>query len=353
MPVRRTNRSILRGLVPLAIAAAAVYFAPYAFGLFTLSLLTNAVIASIAILGLNVLFGYTGQISIGHAAFLGIGAYASAVLVDRSGWSYAFAVPVAMVGAFAVGLLVAVPALRLKGLYLALLTLALGAVFPGVVRGLDGLTTGDKGMFGVGWRAPEWTGLYGPDGQVIWMFWVSGACLVMACLVISNVLRSPIGRSLVAVRDHELAAASVGISVTRTKAMAFAVAGCLGALAGGLTAASVGVLTPAQFGLLQSIELLVAVVVGGLASVRGSVIGGAFYVFVPYYASDLFSGAVAGLVFAVAILLTLFLAPRGINGLVDSALARVKRAVGLGRGALGSSSQQTASGGSNHRRETS
>ncbi len=313
-----------RRLPAVLCACLLIYFAPYLLGSFALALLTNVLIAAIAVLGLNVLFGYTGQISIGHAAFLGIGAYTSAVLVERAGFPYPVAIGCAMAAAFLVGMVVAVPALRLKGLYLALLTLALGAVFPGVVRGLAVVTNGDLGMFGVQWRAPGWTGLYGPDGQVIWMFWVSGLCLLVCCVLIANTMASAVGRSLVAVRDNDLAAASAGISVARTKALAFAVAGALGALAGGLSAASVGVLTPGQFGLLQSIELIVAVVVGGVASVRGSVLGGVFYVVVPYYAAEFFSGAFAGVVFAVAIIVVLFFAPHGIDGLLVSVGRRLR-----------------------------
>ncbi|GAA1511715.1 branched-chain amino acid ABC transporter permease [Nocardioides humi] len=322
---RGSLRRVPVGTVLAVVAGlAAVYFVPYVVSGSMLALMLSAVIAAIAILGLNLLFGYCGQISIGHAAFLGIGAYVSAVLVIESGWSYPVAVPVSMLVAFAVGATVSIPALRLKGLYLALLTLAVGVTFPSVVRRLEGITQGDRGMFGVQWRAPSWTGLVGFEGQIIWMFWTAGACLVLSCLVVHNIVSSRIGRSLVAIRDHEVAAASAGVPIARTKAMAFGTAGAFGALAGGLTAASVGVITPSQFGLLQSIELLVAVVVGGAASIRGSLYGGAFYVFIPYYASEVASGELAQAVFAVSILIALFVAPRGVDGLAVDLLRRVR-----------------------------
>lgn len=321
---RLGDRGVVRALIFSAIGLVVVYFIPFVVGGSMLALLLNAVVASIAVLGLNLLFGYCGQISIGQAAFLGIGAYVSAILVVDAGWSYPLATLVSMVAAFVVGVVVSIPALRLKGLYLALLTLAVGVVFPSVVRRLEHFTQGDRGMFGVQWRAPSWTGLVGFEGQLIWVFWVAGACLVAACLLMHNLMSSRVGRSLVAIRDNEVAAASAGIPIARTKALAFGVAGALGALAGGLTAASVGVIMPMQFGLLQSIELLVAVVVGGVASIRGSLFGGAFYVFVPYYASELASGELAGAVFALAILVAIFVAPRGIDGLLVDGWRRLR-----------------------------
>jgi branched-chain amino acid transport system permease protein len=322
-PRRMSMARVPSSLIWAVLGLVVVYYVPFAIGGSMLTLLLNSIIAAVAVLGLNVLFGYCGQISIGHAAFLGIGAYTSAILVSDSGLSYPLAILVSMGGAFAVGATVSIPALRLQGLYLALLTLAVGVVFPSIVRRFESITEGDRGMFGVQWKVPAWTGLVGFEGQTIWVFWMSGACLVLACVLVHNMVSSRVGRSLIAIRDHDLAAASAGIPIARTKAMAFGVAGALGALAGGLTAASVGVVTPGQFGLLQSIELLVAVVVGGVASIRGSIYGGLFYVFVPYYASEVTSGELAGAVFAVAIVLALFVAPRGIDGLAVDLWRRV------------------------------
>jgi branched-chain amino acid transport system permease protein len=118
------------------------------------------------------------------------------------------------------------------------------------------------------------------------------------------------------VRDHETAAAAVGIRVSTVKALTFAVAGALGALGGALIVTSIGVITPSQFGLLQSIELLVATVVGGAATLRGSIIGGAVYVYLPYYTSQVVSGPLAGVIFGVAIIVAVFVAPDGLDGLL-------------------------------------
>lgn len=225
-----------------------------------------------------------------------------------------------MVMAFVVGLIVSIPASRLKGLYLALVTIAVGAVFPGLLRRFSSLTNGDNGVFNLQWQPPSWTGLYGLDGQQIWGFWVSGGCLVVACLVAHNLISSRVGRSLLAVRDHEVAAAATGVRVTTVKALSFAVAGALGALGGALATASIGVITPGQFGLEQSIELLVAMVIGGAATLRGSIIGGAVYVYVPYYTSQVFSGPVSGVLFGAAIIVAVFLTPNGIDGLLVRAV---------------------------------
>ncbi len=330
---QRRDRRFL-GVLALTVAGlAAVYLAPFVVDTYALVLLTSFTTAAIAIAGLNILFGYAGQISIGHAAFLGVGAYTAAILVDRYGWPYPLAILVAMALAFVLGYLLSIPALRLAGLYLALLTLAIGVVFTCVVRRLSDLTNGDRGMFGVEWDPPAWTGLYGFEGQTIWVFWVSGLCLLIVCVLLYNVATSRVGRSLIAVRDHHLAAASLGVPVARVKAMAFAVAGMLGALAGALTAASVGVLTPDQFGVVRSVELIVAVVVGGVASIRGSLIGALFYVFMPYYASEITSSALSGFIFAVAIVVALFVAPRGVDGALADLVSALRGTIARRRGA--------------------
>jgi branched-chain amino acid transport system permease protein len=303
-------------LAVAVVGLALVYYLPYVVPSFQLILLTSAAAAAIAIMGLNLLFGYTGQISVGHAAFLGLGAYGTGVLVSKYHWSYVPAMAVSVLLAFVVGLLISAPALRLRGLYLALVTLAVGVSFPGLLLRFANLTNGDLGIFNVQWQAPSFTGLYGLDGQEIWGFWLSGGCLVLAGLLVHNLLSSRVGRSLIAVRDHEVAAAAAGIRVTTVKALTFAVAGSLGALGGALTVASIGVISPSQFGLEQSIELLVAMVVGGAATLRGSIIGGAVYVYLPYYTSQLVSGPVAGVVFGAAIIVAVFVAPDGLDGLL-------------------------------------
>ncbi len=325
LPIRSSWLARVRRTAPWSVGAAViglvvVYYVPYVVPAYQLALLASAAAAAVAILGLNILFGYTGQISVGHAAFFGLGAYGAGILVSRFGWPYPLSILASMVMAFVVGLIVSIPASRLKGLYLALVTIAVGAVFPGLLRRFSSLTNGDNGVFNLQWQPPSWTGLYGLDGQQIWGFWVSGGCLVVACLVAHNLISSRVGRSLLAVRDHEVAAAATGVRVTTVKALSFAVAGALGALGGALATASIGVITPGQFGLEQSIELLVAMVIGGAATLRGSIIGGAVYVYVPYYTSQVFSGPVSGVLFGAAIIVAVFLTPNGIDGLLVRAV---------------------------------
>lgn len=328
-PARRARgRSVpsptWRALLYGALGVLAIYLTPFVADAFMLRMLATALIAAIALLGLNVLFGYAGQISVGHAAFLGLGAYVAAIFVQRTHLSYAAAIPAAMAVSFVVGIVVSAPALRVRGLYLAMVTVATGVVFPGVVRRFSSLTNGDLGMLQVQWNAPAWTGLFGVEGQIIWMFYVSGACLVVASLLAWNLAHSRIGRSMIALRDSEAAATSVGIPLVVTKSIAFGVAATLAALAGGLYAATVGIITPTQFGLLQSIELLVALLIGGVASIRGSLIGGFAYAFVPYYCARFASGDLAGAIFAVIILVFLYVAPRGICGLIDDVMDRTR-----------------------------
>ena len=310
-------------LVKAVLGLLVIYFVPFVIADYQLVLMTSAAGAAIAILGLNLLFGYTGQISVGHAAFFGIGAYGVGIVVSRYGWSYPVGMLLSMVVAFAAGLIVSVPASRLKGLYLALVTIAVGAVFPALIRRFSSFTNGDNGIFNLQWQPPGWTGLYGLPGQQIWAFWVSGVCLVVACLLMHNLVNSRVGRALRAVRDNEVAAASAGIPVATFKALSFATAGALGAFGGALATASLGVVTPAQFGLLQSIEFLVAMVIGGAATIRGSIIGGLVQAYLAYYTSQLVSGPISGVIFGGAIIVAVFIAPEGIDGL----LVRCRRAV--------------------------
>lgn len=318
-------------LVATVLGLLGVYLVPFVVADYQLVLMTGAAGAAIAILGLNLLFGFTGQISVGHAAFFGVGAYGAGVLVSRYSWPYPAAMALSMVIAFVVGLVVSVPASRLKGLYLALVTLAVGAVFPALVRRFSSFTNGDNGIFNLQWQPPEWTGLYGLQGQQTWAFWVSGVCLVVACLVVHNLVHSRVGRSLLAVRDNEVAASSAGVRVARVKALSFATAGALGAFGGALATASLGVVTPAQFGLLQSIEFLVAMVIGGVATVRGSIIGGAIQIYLVYYTSQLFSGPISGVIFGGAIIAAVFMAPDGIDGLLVRGWRAVVGGFGGGR----------------------
>ena len=265
-PRRRLNlRPLLLGLL----------VAPWLLPEYWLAQLTFILIYGIAGLGLMLLSGYTGQISLGHAAFLGVGAYTQAVLAN-AGWPFPLAMAGAAVLAAAVGVVVGLPALRVKGIYLAIATLAFGFIveegfarWESVTGGNAGLSVQAPSFFG--WTIESTHGFY-------------ALCLVTAVLAtlgIVNLLRAPTGRAFVAIRDSEISAQSMGINLARYKTLSFALSAALAGLAGALYAHKIQFLTPDQFNILQSIDLLLLVVIGGLGSIHGAFLGAIFLIAMP------------------------------------------------------------------------
>lgn len=231
---------------------------------------------AIVCIGLNLLIGYAGQISLGHAGFFALGGYASAILTARWGWP----APVAMlVGAVAVGLIafaVARPILRLKGHYLAMATLGLGIIVSIVINREIATTGGPDGMSVPALRLGEWR----VTGAVAW-YWITGFFVLLAAWLSLNLIDSGIGRALRAVHGAEVAAETSGIDTARAKAMVFVVSAVFASLAGSLFAHSERFITPAEAGFLRSIEFVTMVVLGGMASTFGSVIGAAILTVLP------------------------------------------------------------------------
>lgn len=295
--------------------------------------LTDIAVLALAAVSLNLLIGFTGQISIGHSAFFGIGAYTLAILVADHGWSPGWTYPVAALVCFVVGVAVGVPALRLKGLYLALVTLALAQIFPALVRKFDALTGGSAGIGGLQYDAPAWTGLErGRLGRAEWMYWLALGTLAVGYLLVRNIVKSRFGRSMVAVRDNTTAAAVMGVHVAATKTLVFGLSAALAGLAGCTFALRQTQASPENFNftILGSILFLVIMVVGGTGSLAGPIVG-AFV----YYRVDQFTRAVpdkswlpgsfkdflqgrpnlATLVFATLLISLMFIAPFGLVGL--------------------------------------
>jgi branched-chain amino acid transport system permease protein len=262
-----------------------------------LGLLTDALIIAIAVTGLNLITGYTGQLSLGHAGFFAIGAYVSAMLVtgkiwtpfiDDNIWTPGWTLPAAAVVCFFIGMVVGVPALRLKGIYLALVTL----VFTEAVRAffkygeIEGITGGATGIKGLSYLPPSWTGLEGRADLVLWFFWLALTILILVSILSAGLVRSRIGRSMVAVRDNETAAAVMGVNLFTVKTVVFGISGAIAGVAGslyGLKLTLVDADVP-LFGLFGSVTLLVALVVGGAAQNWGPFVGAMFYVFVNDFA---------------------------------------------------------------------
>jgi branched-chain amino acid transport system permease protein len=233
-------------------------------------------INAIAAVGLNVITGFTGQISIGHGAFLGVGAYASAYLVTAVGVPFLPSVVISGLIAAAVGSFFGIPSVRLKGFYLAIATFAAQLILEFVFRSWNGVTGGSNGMSTGTVRilGAELSGDFA-------FYWILLPIAAVSLLFVRNLARTATGRALMAVRDHDLAAEIMGVSLFRTKVLAFAIGSFLAGVAGALWGHYVGFITPEQFTLELSISLLVMIIVGGLGSVLGSVLGAIFVTLLP------------------------------------------------------------------------
>ncbi|MFM7685422.1 MAG: branched-chain amino acid ABC transporter permease [Actinomycetota bacterium] len=305
-------------------------------------------------MALNLLLGYTGQISIGHSAFFGIGAYTTGILVSKYGWSPFVTMPVAFVLAFVVGAIVSLPALRIKGVYLALVTLALGLVFPQLVKApkLVGLTGGARGLDKTGFRFTKKNPTYEIFGWNPWgnlrgenvkpfHYWIALIIVVIVYLVCRGIVKSRAGRSLVAIRDNETAAAVMGVNLASTKAMAFGISAALCSLPGSLSAIRTGNVTPdsANLTVLGAITFLIVMVVGGAGSLWGPIVGAALFVYVTELTGDWSNPeAIPGLlkplfdwsntppgtgIFAIVLIVLMFVAPFGLVGLWKKLQAKV------------------------------
>jgi branched-chain amino acid transport system permease protein len=310
----------------------------------------------IALLGLNILTGYTGQISLGHGAFMAIGGYTTAILMagnEQFGGSISggmkdiWTLPVAGLVAGAFGLAFGVPALRLSGLYLALATFAIAVALPSTIRRFEEFTGGSAGIQLAG--TPELTGgsanveVLGrsltPNDWLYYLCWSLALVLFAAAWLL---LRGRTGRAFRAVRDSETAAVSSGVSLARYKTLAFGVSAAYAGVAGGLFALASAFVNPDVFPIALSIFLLVGVVIGGLGGLSGLVFGAIFVYFLPLWAQgqdlgSLLPGRIVeeaqkpggpAIVYGIVLILAMFFLPNGVGGLfrrVGQVLARWRR----------------------------
>jgi len=288
---------------------------PFLVSNFRVFQFTMVLIYAIVLLGLNMLTGYNGQISLGHGAFYAIGAYTAAILMDRFGVPYWLTIPVAGAVCLAAGFLFGLPALRLEGLYLALATFALGVALPQLMKykHLEHWTGGVQGIvitkpdapFGIALTADQW--LY---------FFTLAVAAVMFVLAV-NLLRGRIGRAMVAIRDHPIAAGAMGINVAMYKSLTFGVSAMYTGIGGALGAIAVQFVAPDSFNVFLSIAFLVGIVVGGLASIEGAIFGAIFIQFVPNLA-DQISKAAPWAIYGVFLIAFMYLLPGGIAGLIKA-----------------------------------
>ena len=249
--------------------------APYLVSGYVLSQLHFICIYAIVGLGLMLLVGYTGQISLGHAAFLAVGAYTEALL-QGAGVPFVVSIACAALFSAAVGVIVGLPALRLKGIYLAIATLAFNVIVEEIITRWESVTGGNQGKL---LKAIEIFGyrLSSPES----FYYLCLALTALSCLALVNLLRSPTGRAFVAIRDSEISASCMGINLARYKTTSFAISAALTGIGGALYAHKVNFISPEQFTLIQSIELVTIVIIGGIGSLHGAVLGAAFIIVLP------------------------------------------------------------------------
>jgi branched-chain amino acid transport system permease protein len=293
---------------------------PFLMSGFRLYQFTQVFIYAIALLGLNMLTGYNGQISLGHGAFYALGAYTTAIMIDRWAIGYLWTLPVAGLLCLVAGFLFGIPALRLEGLYLALATFALALAIPQILKYFEHWTGGSQGIVLSKPEAPFGLKLT-PDQ---WLYLVTLAVMVLLFLLARNLLMGRTGRAIIAIRDNPIAAQAMGVNTALYKSLTFGVSAAYTGVAGALSALAVAFVAPDTFNVFLSLTFLVGIVVGGLASVAGPIFGGFFIQFVPNWAQDI-SKAAPWAIYGVFLSLFMYDMPRGIAGTLRLALAWLAR----------------------------
>jgi len=298
----------------VAIVVVAACLLPFVLSSYRVFQFNLVLVYAIVLLGLNILTGFNGQISLGHGAFYAIGAYVAAVLMDQWGVPYWATIPVAGIVCFVAGFLFGLPALRLHGHYLALATFALGISMPQILKykGLEQWTGGVQGIVILKPDAPF--GLNVSQDQWLYLFTLFVALIMF--LLAWNLLRGRVGRAMVAIRDHPIAAEAMGINVAAVKTLTFGVSALYAGVGGALGAIVVQFVAPDSFVALVSISFLIGIVIGGLASISGVIYGALFIQFVPNFADEI-SKAAPWAVYGLFLLAFVFLAPKGVAGFVQ------------------------------------
>lgn len=319
MRLRRTKAQKLR----LVLVLAFVIIYPFVASRYWLTLGNQIGIAVIGAIGLNILVGFTGQMSLGQGAFMAVGAYTAAILASRFDVPFYFTIPIACFTTAGVGALFGIPSLRLKGLYLAIATLAAQEIIIWVITnwrvvtgGTEAIVTPDSYLFGFN--------LNGKGSDFHW-YWIILLFAVLTTLFAVNLFRTRVGRAFIAIRDQDIAAEVMGINIFRYKLLAFATSSFFVGLAGALTAHYREIVTWERFTIEVSVIYLAMIIIGGLGSVSGSIYGAIFITLLPAFLSNIgmsLNNVVPGManlipqvqlgVFGLVIILFLILEPEGI-----------------------------------------
>lgn len=293
----------MRGLAALALVIAALPAVMSNNYFYDVAILVA--MNAITCVGLNLLIGYAGQISLGHAAFFALGAYGTGILASRYGWPAWLSMPASMAAVGALAFIVGRPTLRLKGHYLAMATLGLGVIVSIVLATEDRMTGGPDGM------AVPPLSLFGwvVQGERTW-YWIAGGALLASVWLAQNLVASPVGRALRALHGSEIAAETSGIDSARYKLVVFVVSALFAAAAGAMTAHYAGFITPGRGSFMHSVELVIMVVFGGMASTFGAVVGAAVLTTLPQFLTVLKDYEM--MVFGAVLIVTMALFPRGV-----------------------------------------
>jgi branched-chain amino acid transport system permease protein len=303
-----------------AVALAAALVLLFTLSSFRLFQFTQVFIYAIALLGLNILTGFNGQISLGHGAFYAVGAYTTAIMIDQWNVPYGWTIPVAGVICLVAGFLFGIPALRLEGLYLALATFALALAVPQILKYFEHWTGGSQGIVLSKPSAPAGLPLT-PDQ---WLYVLSLAVLVVLFALAANLLHGRTGRAIVAIRDNAIAAQSMGVNTSLYKSLTFGVSAAYTGVAGALSAVTIAYVAPDSFDVFLSITFLVGIVIGGLASISGAIFGALFIQFVPNWAQDI-SKAAPWAIYGVFLIGFMYVMPFGIAGALKLLAVRLWR----------------------------
>lgn len=325
------------GLLAFVLLVAPIFLPEFQIGR-----LNRAIAIAVAVLGLNLVVGYSGLLALCQSAFIAIGAFVCATLVHESNWDYWMTVPAAMFAAFLCGLLLGVPALRIKGLYLAMATVAFAAAFPSLTK-LD--------LFGIARRTGGANGLKINEAIVPTGFaeslgfsidkpfqyrYYSILFLAVLCFVgVANLLKSRPGRAIVAIRDNETGAAVSGVDVRKIKVINFGLSAAIGGLAGVMYAMNTGFVAETSFTFVLMVDLLVALVIGGVATIEGPIFGSLVVVFVREFTKNISiplgfytldgDGPLSQAIFGLILIGVVFFAPQGIAGAIKKQLPRFVR----------------------------
>ncbi len=330
------RQPMVRHLLVALVAAAVLYVATGRFSSYNDYEVGEIACYVVALVGLSLLTGVNGQISLGNGAFMAVGAYAMGLLMNHTATNFVLELVAAAALAAAAGVVIGLPATRLKGPYLAGMTLLFALAVPSIADKWPATFGGDQGLTTTVPTAP------GSLGAEEWLAWIQiGAALIVMVLV-ANLLTSRFGRGFRAVRDDEIAASLAGIHVARTKVLAFAVSAACAGLGGALLSLSTGVVNTGEFPLTLSIQLLAAMVIGGTGTLIGMVWGGILLVYTPQWSTSLssdfnlgngVSAYLATIIFGAVLVVAMIAAPNGIQGGLRWAWGQVRHRGRWRRGA--------------------